>query len=437
MPSVKSVLAASAVAFFTSANAHMILLTPPPYGSPNSSPLDASGSDFPCKGATSISGGTVTNMAIGSQQQLSFKGSAVHGGGSCQVSLTKDQPATKNSKWMVIHSIVGGCPAKAAGNLPENPNGNGADKFSYTIPQGVDPGKYTLAWTWFNRIGNREMYMNCAAIQVTGGSKKRDMSLNETYAIPELSERATPNFPAMFVANVPTTDCKTTDSMDLQFPSPGSSVEKAGSGQLAPPTGPKCGSAGTQAATSGGSTGGSSSGASSGDAAGGSGSGTAPSAAAGGSSAAPSAAAGTSSGTDSGSGAPDSQTNAAGGSSSGSSGSAGGSAAPSAGGAPAAGAPAASGAASGGSTSGSSGSSSSGSTSGGAAPAAGGAATGSCSQPGQSICSPDGKQIGTCTSSKTVTWIPVAAGTKCSGGIMVMAGSKRSARFPSNYKYGQ
>ena len=148
MPSVRSVLAASAIAFFASTNGHMILLTPPPYGNPDSSPLEASGSNFPCKG-TSNAGGQTTNMAIGSKQSLSFKGSAVHGGGSCQVSLTTDNPATKNSKWQVIHSIEGGCPARnAAGNLGDNPNLQGGDRYDYTIPQGINPGKYTLAWTW-------------------------------------------------------------------------------------------------------------------------------------------------------------------------------------------------------------------------------------------------------------------------------------------------
>jgi hypothetical protein len=33
--------------------------------------------------------------------------------------------------------------------------------------------------------------------------------------------------------------------------------------------------------------------------------------------------------------------------------------------------------------------------------------------------------------SNTVTWIPVAAGTKCSGGFMVA--SKRSAKFADKY----
>ena len=146
MPSVKSILMGTAMAF-TTASAHMIMNTPVPYGSPNNSPLDASGSNFPCK-ATSNSGAKVNQMAIGAPQPLKFTGSAVHGGGSCQISLTKDSPATKSSKWMVIHSIEGGCPAKnQQGNLPgDNPGELDPSTYSFTIPDGIAPGAYTLAW---------------------------------------------------------------------------------------------------------------------------------------------------------------------------------------------------------------------------------------------------------------------------------------------------
>ena len=146
---IKAALSASAIALLASrAHAHMVMAQPPPYGSPNNSPLEAGGSNFPCKSTTN-SGGPVTNMAVGSQQTLQFKGEAVHGGGSCQISLTTDNPATKNSKWMVIHSIIGGCPARnAAGNLGEDANQLDPDTYKYTIPTGINPGTYTLAWTW-------------------------------------------------------------------------------------------------------------------------------------------------------------------------------------------------------------------------------------------------------------------------------------------------
>lgn len=85
-----SILSFSVLALFAStANGHMIMATPPPYGTPDNSPLNADGSNFPCK-AASNSDGPVTNMAIGASQKLSFLGESVHGGGSCQISLTKD-----------------------------------------------------------------------------------------------------------------------------------------------------------------------------------------------------------------------------------------------------------------------------------------------------------------------------------------------------------
>ncbi|KAK4696114.1 hypothetical protein P7C71_g1750, partial [Lecanoromycetidae sp. Uapishka_2] len=449
MPSIKALFSASAIAFFTTTDAHMFLAQPPPYGNPSSSPLDAGGSNFPCK-ATSNTGGPVTNMVVGAEQVMKFNGTAVHGGGSCQISLTKDNPATASSKWMVIHSIMSGCMARnQPGNLPDGAAGPqltpDPDTYNYTIPQGIDAGTYTLAWTWFNKIGNREMYMNCANVKITAGSSKRDAPVNETeeYSIPELSERAAPSFPDMFKANIPTTDCTTPDSHDVQFPDPGASVETASpSPVLAPPTGPKCGAAGTSASTSSSGSSGSSAGSSSGSSSGASSgaSGASPSAASpasspaasgasgasGASSAAPVAASPASSPAAS-AAAPDSQDApaAAGGSSAAPSAAAGGaSAAPSVA-APVVAAPAPSSA-----PSAAANTSSSTASTGSSTPATG-SSTGTCTSPGQSICSPDGRQIGTCTSSNTVTWIPVAAGTKCAGGYMVAA--KRSARFSSGY----
>ncbi len=235
------------------------MATPKPYGksSLNNSPLAHDQSDFPCKQRPGVydAEGASNIMPIGKNQTLSFIGSAVHGGGSCQISLTSDKQPGKNTKWQVIHSIEGGCPASAAGNLPANSNGNGASTFEYSIPQGIAPGDYTLAWTWFNRIGNREMYMNCAPITVTGGSGKRD-EIPEEREEPGFAKRAT-SFPAMFVANIGN-GCFSQDSVDLQFPDPGTSLQYAG-GILKGPTGTCAGGS----TSSGGSSGSSASGGSS------------------------------------------------------------------------------------------------------------------------------------------------------------------------------
>ena len=229
-------------------NAHMIMQSPVPYGksSLNNSPLAGDGSDFPCKQRAGVyeAEGASNVMAIGEPQTLSFIGSAVHGGGSCQVSLSTDLQPTKDSKWMVIHSIEGGCPSNVTGNLDADPSGQGAADFQYTIPEGVAPGDYTIAWSWVNKIGNREFYMNCGPATVTAPKKKR-------YA-PAQKIRRQSSFPDMFVANLQgvSNGCATAEGVDVQFPNPGDSVEKGSINvNLQTPSG--CGAAVAQAAGSG------------------------------------------------------------------------------------------------------------------------------------------------------------------------------------------
>ncbi|KAG8669662.1 hypothetical protein FPOAC2_09002 [Fusarium poae] len=210
------------------ASAHMLMANPKPYGGPNNSPLKDDGSDFPCKGAVN-DGASTNSYKAGSTQQLSFIGSAVHGGGSCQVSLTTDKNPTKDSVWKVIHSIEGGCPAKnQAGNYPENANAENPDKYDFKIPEELAAGDYVLAWTWFNHVGNREMYMNCAAVNIEGQGG---------------SEGYLDSLPDMFVANIGN-KCETLADTDLAFPNPGKSVSKLKS-KLDPPKGTGCQAAGS------------------------------------------------------------------------------------------------------------------------------------------------------------------------------------------------
>ncbi|KAK4147259.1 uncharacterized protein C8A04DRAFT_9230 [Dichotomopilus funicola] len=221
------------------ADAHMLLRLPAPYTSPaiQSSPLAADGSNFPCQSTGGPFQGTPTKMAKGSKQQLGFTGSAVHGGGSCQVSITYDKNPTKDSSFKVIHSIIGGCPARnTAGNLPPNPDGAAPDTYDFTIPDDIPSGEATLAWSWVNKIGNREFYMNCAPVTIDGEGG---------------SESALAALPDMFVANIASQGtCATKEGVDTEYPNPGKSVEKAPGAALGPPVG-ECG------ASSGGGSGGS------------------------------------------------------------------------------------------------------------------------------------------------------------------------------------
>lgn len=202
-------------------SAHMILTSPEPYSkeSLNNSPLAADGSDFPCKLRPNAfqAPSEETIIGVGDSHTLAFQGSATHGGGSCQVSLTSDREPSQSSEWKVIKSFEGGCPANVESNIAGDSTAADPYTFDFAIPESITPGKYTLAWTWFNRFGNREMYMNCAPITVTSGSAKR--SKGE-------AQNDSSNFPPMFVANI--NGCITQEGVDIRFPQPGENVEYKG-----------------------------------------------------------------------------------------------------------------------------------------------------------------------------------------------------------------
>lgn len=210
-------------ALLSSADGHLAINNPVPIpGSGIKDPLDSTGSNFPCHGIDLSVQGARTSMAVGDTKPLSFDlgngaNTAVHGGGSCQISITYDTDPVKvkdPSNWKVIMSYIGGCPTDATGNLPTavQCNGNNApncvNNLSFQIPPEVENGDAILAWTWFNNVGNREMYMNCAAVSFTGGQNKVN---------------ALPN---MFVANLDSINqCQTTENFNTDFPNPGQYVQ--------------------------------------------------------------------------------------------------------------------------------------------------------------------------------------------------------------------
>jgi hypothetical protein len=122
---------------------------------------------------------------------MTLAGLATHGGGSCQLSLSYDNGTT----FYVIQSMEGGCPLVTT--------------YQFTIPSDAPNGNALFAWTWFNLIGNREMYMNCADVVINGGSSTTDSFTTE--------------YPPIFVANIDN-GCSTVEDKQTVFPNPGKQV---------------------------------------------------------------------------------------------------------------------------------------------------------------------------------------------------------------------
>ncbi|KAJ5329670.1 hypothetical protein N7541_000165 [Penicillium brevicompactum] len=230
-------------------SAHMQLSTPYPIRSPlnkdakgqkdysYTNPLSSSGSDYPCKGYAKDDFEAVATWEPGSSQHMELEGSATHDGGSCQLALTYDQGKT----FKVIESIEGDCPI--------------AKKYDFDIPSDAPTGDALFAWTWFNKVGNREMYMNCAMITIgssdsrsangtTTENEKRDemeapKPATKEMEAPKPASKEKPkamehsknnkaakssfdSLPDLFVANVDQTGkCVTTEGEAVHFPKPG------------------------------------------------------------------------------------------------------------------------------------------------------------------------------------------------------------------------
>ena len=138
--------ALGALSLLPSTLAHMQMLIPSPLRDPHSdradepkdwnilTPLHADGSDFACKGYQWNTPWTpVATYEAGGSYEMTLKGGATHGGGSCQMSLSCDG----GIKFKVIKSIVGGCPLQK--------------EYGFTIPREfskVSNATCLFAWTW-------------------------------------------------------------------------------------------------------------------------------------------------------------------------------------------------------------------------------------------------------------------------------------------------
>lgn len=172
------------------------------------SPLASSGSNYPCKGYLSDldtpSGKSVATFAPGQKSNITIVGGAAHNGGSCQALLSYD----KGKSFKVIQSWIGECPVTGEAN------------FDFTVPGDAPAGDAVFAWTWNNKVGNPELYMNCAAVTIGGAPKNRVRGMQPRAAV------AFDQRPAPFLSNIGN-GCKT-ENMVVDYPNPGPDVIRKG-----------------------------------------------------------------------------------------------------------------------------------------------------------------------------------------------------------------
>jgi hypothetical protein len=144
-----SLLLFGALSALPLSHAHMQMMKPSPFRDPHANrpnepkdydilkPLHADGSDFACKGYHLNTPWTPTaTYEAGGTYQMQLQGSATHGGGSCQLSMSFD----RGKEFKVIKSMEGGCPEQK--------------QYDFTVPAELvkgSGGKKTtglLAWTW-------------------------------------------------------------------------------------------------------------------------------------------------------------------------------------------------------------------------------------------------------------------------------------------------
>jgi hypothetical protein len=110
------------VALCGMASAHIKMAFPVPFDVANldTSPLQPSGADFPCK-KSSYKITAMNKITVNEAVLLDFKGTAIHNGGTCQLSISLDKEPTADSTFKVIQVFEGGCPtAEGAGGLTFN-----------------------------------------------------------------------------------------------------------------------------------------------------------------------------------------------------------------------------------------------------------------------------------------------------------------------------
>lgn len=112
-------------------------------------PLNVAPYIFPCKG---FEKGPSTATINSNSVSITLEGTAIHGGGHCQFGISYN-----DKDFLVLKTVLYTCLL---------------DSLTYTfdLPFDIPSGRVTVFWTWINKIGNREYYMECADVNVNNGN---------------------------------------------------------------------------------------------------------------------------------------------------------------------------------------------------------------------------------------------------------------------------
>jgi hypothetical protein len=111
---------------------------------------------FPCKG---FNRGPVTTEIYDNRVKTTLEGQAIHEGGHCQFGITYDEKT-----FLVIKTIYNNCLINSM-------------TYDIELPDNIPMGQSVFFWTWINKIGNREYYMECADIFINNNNTNLDIEL--------------------------------------------------------------------------------------------------------------------------------------------------------------------------------------------------------------------------------------------------------------------
>ncbi|KAI8049985.1 hypothetical protein BDF22DRAFT_622694, partial [Syncephalis plumigaleata] len=114
---------------------------------------------YPCR--FQKEGPITAKYTAGKDFVTEFMQGSPHMGGHCQFAISYDN----GKNWVVLRTIIDMC---FMGIAPY--------RYAIPLPKGARNGRALLAWTFINAGGNVEYYMNCADIEIDGGSENGSLT---------------------------------------------------------------------------------------------------------------------------------------------------------------------------------------------------------------------------------------------------------------------